>query len=217
MRDAKFIKPNTRPLIAILRGITESEIPAVSEVLINEGISIIEVPLNSPDALKSIKYLVDKYGEEYLVGGGTITTPYEAKSVIDTGAKLVVTPNFNSEVIKSSVDSGCICLPGVLTPTEAFAALSEGAQGLKIFPVSQMGVANFQALMSVLPADTSCFPVGGISSEASTMLPYLKAGAAGFGIGTSLYKVGISLGELRERARMIVRVFDQLINAQFNG
>ncbi|MBU2886386.1 2-dehydro-3-deoxy-6-phosphogalactonate aldolase [Gilvimarinus agarilyticus] len=210
MKTPDFLKPNERPLIAILRGVTEDSVVSVAQTLIDAGISIIEVPLNSPNALVSISRLVGCFGDSYLVGAGTVTTEVELEAVVATGAKLIVTPNFNPKVVKKAVAADCICLPGVITPTEAFAALAEGAQGLKLFPVTQMGAVNFKALMSVLPAGTHCFPVGGISEEGSTMAPYLQAGAVGFGIGSSLYEPDIDISELASRARSLVETFDHL-------
>ncbi|WP_020211097.1 2-dehydro-3-deoxy-6-phosphogalactonate aldolase [Gilvimarinus chinensis] len=213
MSNLNFIDKSTRPLIAILRGVTENDVLDVSKVLIEEGISIIEVPLNSPNALRSIEYLVETFGDRYLVGAGTVTNVEEVDAVISTGAKLIVTPNFNAAVVERASRAGCVCLPGVVTPTEAFAALAAGAHGLKLFPVTQMGFENFKALMSVLPKGTACFPVGGISAEEATMAPYLTAGAAGFGIGSSLYTAGLSTQELRKRAQEIVSTFDRLCKA----
>ncbi|RKF17917.1 2-dehydro-3-deoxy-6-phosphogalactonate aldolase [Alginatibacterium sediminis] len=198
------------PLIAILRGLTPDTAIQSCEVLINEGFSQIEVPLNSPDALKSIQLLVARFGDQYLIGAGTVTTKVQAQAVIDTGAKLIVSPNYNSEVIKLGVQAGCTVLPGVLTPTEAFAALADGASGLKLFPANVVGLAGFKALMSVLPANTACFPVGGISASVESMRPFVDAGAAGFGIGASLYTPQMSLEQIANNAREFVSTFKSL-------
>ncbi|MFA0228802.1 2-dehydro-3-deoxy-6-phosphogalactonate aldolase, partial [Vibrio sp. 10N.261.45.A7] len=172
-----------------------------------EGFSMIEVPLNSPDALTSIKMLVEHFGDQYLIGAGTVTTPEKAQAVIDTGANLIVTPNFNEQVVKMSAAAGCVSFPGVVTPTEAFAALSAGATGLKLFPVSVLGLDGFKALNSVLPSEAICLPVGGINPTIESMKPYLDIGAKGFGLGASLYKPGLSDDEIRANARAFNTAF----------
>lgn len=202
-------KPTDLPLIAILRGVKPSEILAVADILIEEGFSKIEVPLNSPDALKSISLLVERFADDYLIGAGTVTSGALAKEVIATGANLVVTPNYNEEVVKSSIAAGCKCYPGIVTPTEAFNALAAGATGLKIFPVSALGLDGFKALMSVLPAETACYPVGGIDPTEESMYPYLSAGARGFGLGSSLYKPSMTPEQIRSNTRRFVETFLQ--------
>lgn len=196
------------PLIAILRGVTPDEILNVAAVLIEEGFTMIEVPLNSPDALSSIKKLVDTYSlDEYFIGAGTVTTKDLAEQVIATGANLVVTPNYNESVVRLASEAGCACFPGVVTPTEAFAALAAGATGIKLFPISMVGMDGFKALKSVLSPDTGCYPVGGIEPTEESMHPYLKAGASGFGLGSAIYKPSMSIDEVRERARAFVKVY----------
>lgn len=196
------------PLIAILRGITPDDILNVAAILVEEGFSMLEVPLNSPDALMSIKKLVDTYSvEDYFIGAGTVTTAELANQVIATGANLVVTPNYNEEVVKVSVAAGCACFPGVVTPTEAFSAIAAGATGIKLFPISMVGMDGFKALKSVLSPQTACYPVGGIEPTAESMHPYLKAGATGFGLGSAIYKPAMSHEEIRNRARAFVKVY----------
>ncbi|GAB2665026.1 2-dehydro-3-deoxy-6-phosphogalactonate aldolase [Vibrio panuliri] len=193
------------PLIAIIRGVEPIDVIRVAQILIEEGFTMIEVPLNSPDALISIAKLVEQFGHDgYLIGAGTVTTPEQAKSVIETGANLIVTPNFNADVVTLAIQNDCVCFPGVVTPSEAFAAISAGATGLKLFPVSQMGLDGFKALHSVLPQGSLCFPVGGINPSEESMKPYLDLGANGFGLGASLYKAGISDKELRQNAKSFV-------------
>lgn len=202
---------NHFPLIAIIRGVTPDTVIEVTQVLMEEGFSMIEVPLNSPEALTSIKMLVDEFGtDKYYLGAGTVTTPTLAKQVIETGANLVVTPNMNEEVIGLSIKANCAVFPGVVTPTEAFNALAAGATGLKIFPVSALGVDGFAAIMSVLPKDTACFPVGGIEPNVDSMKPYTKLNAAGFGLGSALYKPTMNLEQVRENAKAYVSSFKAL-------
>jgi 2-dehydro-3-deoxyphosphogalactonate aldolase len=197
----KFNLAGRLPLIAIIRGVTPDEVLNVAKILIEEGFSLIEVPLNSPDALTSIKMLVDTYGQDNLIGAGTVTTPELAKQVIATGANLMVTPNCNEEVIKLSVAAGCATFPGIVTPTEAFSALAAGATGIKLFPVSMLGLDGYKALNSVLPKGTLCYPVGGIEPSIESMKPYMEIGAAGFGLGSALYKAGMSDEQIRQNAK----------------
>lgn len=201
MTNKDFNLSDHLPLVAIIRGVEPEDCIRVTQILIEEGFSMIEVPLNSPDALTSIKMLVEHFGDQYLIGAGTVTTPEKAQAVIDTGANLVVTPNFNEQVVKMSAAAGCVSFPGVVTPTEAFAALAAGATGLKLFPVSMLGLDGFKALKSVLPPEAICLPVGGINPTIESMKPYLDIGAKGFGLGASLYKPGLSDDEIRANAK----------------
>ena len=207
MNNKDFNLNDHLPLVAIIRGVEPADCIRVTQILIEEGFSMIEVPLNSPDALTSIKMLVEHFGDQYLIGAGTVTTPEKAQAVIDTGANLVVTPNFNEQVVKMSAAAGCVSFPGVVTPTEAFAALAAGATGLKLFPVSVLGLDGFKALNSVLPPETICLPVGGINPTIESMKPYLDIGAKGFGLGASLYKPGLSDDEIRANAKAFNTAF----------
>jgi 2-dehydro-3-deoxyphosphogalactonate aldolase len=205
------------PLIAIIRGVQPDDVIRIANILIDEGFTMVEVPLNSPDALISIKRLVDEFidgkansGKKYYVGAGTVTTVKLVKDVIATGANLVVTPNMNKDVIKLAVEGGCATFPGVVTPTEAFDALALGATGLKIFPISALGLDGFKALKSVLPQETLCFPVGGIDPTTESMKPLVDIGAQGFGLGSSLFKPTMSDEEVRSAAKAFVRAFKQL-------
>lgn len=197
------------PLIAILRGIEPNDALRVGNILIESGFKAIEVPLNSPEALKSIKLMVNEFGNDYLVGAGTVTTPELAKQVIATGAKLIVTPNFNESVIKLGIEAGCQVYPGVITPTEAFNALQAGATGIKLFPVTMLGINGVKALKSVLPKEALCFAVGGINPEVDSMKPYLKVGINGFGLGASLYSPNLSDKEIRENAQRFVQAYNE--------
>jgi 2-dehydro-3-deoxyphosphogalactonate aldolase len=200
------------PLVAILRGLTPDTCIEVCQAIIEQGFTIIEVPLNSPDALLSIQTLVEEFGNDYLIGAGTVTTLEQAREVIATGAKLIVSPNCNIEVIKLGVSNGCTVLPGVLTPTEAFNALEAGASGLKVFPANVIGVAGFSALMSVLPKGTKCYPVGGIAASSQSMAPYVAKGAAGFGIGAALYTPSLNLDQVSANAKQFVESYHESIS-----
>jgi len=195
------------PLIAILRGVTPNSVLQVAEVLIESGFSKIEVPLNSPDAITSITMLVQEYANRYSIGAGTVTSVKLAQNAIDTGANLIVSPNFNPDVVRMSVAAGCDCYPGVVTPTECFAALQSGATGLKLFPISLLGISGFKAIKSVLPSDAQTYPVGGINPTDKSMHPYLAAGATGFGLGSALYKPSMDLVSVRKSAMLFVESF----------
>jgi 2-dehydro-3-deoxyphosphogalactonate aldolase len=185
------------PLVAILRGIQPQEALAVGHALTGAGWRIIEVPLNSPQPLASIAALAAAFPQS-LVGAGTVLHAEQVHEVHKAGGKLVVAPNFNADVVRAAVDLGMACLPGVFTPTEAFAALDAGATGLKLFPAEIIPPAAVKAMRAVLPASTLLFPVGGI--DASNMPAYVAAGANGFGIGSALYTPGRSVAEIREAA-----------------
>lgn len=203
------------PLIAIIRGVKPSDVIRVAQLLIDESFTMIEVPLNSPDALESIKRLVEHFGDNYLIGAGTVTTIEEVKSVIATGANLIVTPNLNKEVIKLALAANCQVFPGVLTPSEAFNAIDAGATSIKIFPVTTMGIDGMKALMSVLPKHISCFPVGGIEPTVESMQPYMEIGAQGFGLGSALYKPSMSDKQIQDSARNYVKSYVKAFNALY--
>jgi 2-dehydro-3-deoxyphosphogalactonate aldolase len=189
------------PLVAVLRGIQPHEALAVGEALTGTGWMPIEVPLNSPDPLKSIAILADKFPQA-LIGAGTVLTPDEVRNVHAAGGQLIVSPNFNPAVVREAVRLGLVCLPGVTTPTEAFAALEAGAAGLKLFPAEMIPPAVVRALRAVLPTEARVLPVGGITPE--NMGGYLAAGASGFGIGSALYKPGVSAEQVRARAQNFI-------------
>lgn len=189
------------PLVAILRGITPEEIIPVATALIAEGYRLIEVPLNSPNALISITHLVKELGDQAIVGAGTVTNVAQLESVLATGARLVVTPNMNPEVIRRAAQCGCVTLPGVMTATEAFTALECGASGLKFFPADSVEPRYLKALRAVLPTQVACLPVGGINADAKQMADFRQAGANGFGLGSGLYKPGMDLEQLIKNAR----------------
>ena len=184
------------PLIAILRGMTPQEAPAVLEAL--AGFSILEVPLNSPRPLESIAYLVHHARPDVLIGAGTVLTEAEVAGVAATGAKLIIAPNFAPAVVAAAKARGLIALPGVATPTEAFAALAAGADGLKMFPGELLPPAAVKAWRAVLPKDTLLVPTGGVTPD--NVAAYRAAGADGFGIGSALYKPGMAQDDLAQKA-----------------
>ncbi len=189
---------HTLPLVAILRGITPDEAVPVGQALVDAGWSLIEVPLNSPRPLDSIRALVQAFPQA-LVGAGTVLRADQVRAVAATGAGLIVSPNTQLDVLAEGLRLGLVCLPGVATPTEAFAALAAGAHGLKLFPAEWLPPAGLKAMRAVLPAGTRLLPVGGITPD--NMAAYRAAGAAGFGIGSALYKPGMGAAEVALQAR----------------
>ncbi len=189
-------------LVAILRGIKPEEAEAVGEVLIEAGWRIIEVPLNSPEPLKSIELLQKRFGDQALIGAGTVLTPAQVADVAATGAKVIISPNANVEVIKASRARDMVSLPGVATPTEAFAAIEAGATGIKAFPAEAIPPYVIKAWKAVLPKHIPVLAVGGVTPD--NMTEFLQAGAAGFGIGSSIYKPGMDVASIAEKARQFI-------------
>jgi len=187
----------TIPLVAILRGLQPAEALPVGHALAATGWTLIEVPLNSPQPLESIKALAAALPHA-LVGAGTVLTVEDVRQVHAAGGQLIVSPNFNPVVVREAVRLGLVCLPGIMTASEAFAALEAGATGLKIFPAEMITPAVVKALRAVLPTGTMVLPVGGITPD--NMRPYREAGANGFGIGSALYKPGMLPAEVAESA-----------------
>jgi 2-dehydro-3-deoxyphosphogalactonate aldolase len=195
------------PLVAILRGVTPDEADSVAAVIVEAGFGAIEVPLNSPDPLASIELIVRLFGDKVLVGAGTVLEAREVDEVAEAGARLVVAPNADHAVIERAVKLGLLAVPGVATPTEAFAALKAGASGLKLFPSEALGPDIVKAWRAVLPRETQLFPVGGVTPE--RIAPYRRAGANGFGIGSALYKPGASVEEVARTAQVFVRAWKE--------
>lgn len=200
----------TLPLVAILRGLTPPEAPAIGEALACAGFGVLEVPLNSPQPLDSIGALARAYPRA-LVGAGTVLTAAQVRQVHKAGGQLIVSPNFNAAVVREALGLGMVCLPGIATPSEAFAALEAGAHGLKLFPAEAASPAVLKAMLAVLPAGSLMIPVGGITP--SNMAPWLAAGAHGFGLGSALYKPGQSAGAVQQAAADFAAAFRGALTA----
>jgi len=196
------------PLIAVLRGITPAEIAAVGDALVDNGFRILEVPLNSPEPLDSITRLEQRFGERCLTGAGTVVKVADVSRVAGAGGKLIVMPHGDVEIVREAKRLGLLCVPGVATPTEAFAALDAGADGLKMFPAEQLSPAALKAWRAVLPKDALVFPVGGIRPD--NMAAYWEVGASGFGTGSNLYAPGSHADKVRDAAARYAAGFASL-------
>jgi len=193
------------PLVAILRGVTPERIAGVAAALFDAGFRAIEVPLNSPEPFKSIEILARVYGDRCLTGAGTVLTEDQVDRIAAVGGKLLVTPNTNPGVITRGVKRGLTVMPGFYTPSEAFAAVAAGAQYLKLFPASTGGIAHLKAMLAVLPRGMPVYAVGGVG--AGNMKEWRRAGAAGFGLGSELFKPDSTDEEIAARARQCVAAF----------
>jgi 2-dehydro-3-deoxyphosphogalactonate aldolase len=187
------------PLVAIIRGVTPGEVEAIGEAIYDAGIRIIEVPLNSPDPLQSIGKLAKRFGDRALIGAGTVLTPEDVERVRDVGGRIIVSPNTNRAVIEAAVAAGLVSSPGFFTPSESLEAIEAGAHALKLFPAECTTPALVRAQRAVFPRDVPIIVVGGV--QPADMRSWLDAGAAGFGLGSGLYKAGRSPDEVGRRAR----------------
>ncbi|KTT53685.1 2-dehydro-3-deoxy-6-phosphogalactonate aldolase [Pseudomonas oryzihabitans] len=199
------------PLIAILRGVTPDEIVAVGRALHDAGFRVIEIPLNSPQPFESIRRLTAELGESSLIGAGTVLTEAQVAEVDAAGGRLIVSPNANLAVIRASKAAGLVSAPGVATPSEGFAALDAGADSLKLFPAEQLGPAVVKAWRAVFPKELALLPVGGITPD--NMGPYVAAGANGFGLGSALYKPGLTAAQVSANAQAFAAGWRAVKNA----
>lgn len=203
--DAAFARC---PLIAILRGVRPDEVEGIGDALVDAGFTIIEVPMNSPDPLDSIARLSRRLAGRATIGAGTVLRVDDVAAVEAAGGTLIIAPNADTRVIAAAAARGLVALPGIATPTEAFASLDAGAAALKLFPAEAASPAVLKAMRAVLPAGTRVLPVGGIAPD--TLRPWREAGAAGFGLGSALYAKGMSAEEVGVRAHAFMRALQAL-------
>lgn len=194
------------PLVAILRGLTPQEAPAIGHALVDSGFALIEVPLNSPRPLDSIAALAAEH-PDHLIGAGTVLSAAQVREVHAAGGRIIISPHFDPAVVHEAVRLGLACVPGVATPSEAFAALGAGAHALKLFPAELITPAVLKAMRAVLPADVQLLPVGGITPD--NMAAYRRAGAQGFGIGSALYAPGQSPEQVQASAQTFITTWHQ--------
>ncbi len=192
------------PLVAILRGLSPQDCLPVGQALVDAGFRLVEVPLNSPDPIQSIALLAAHF-PQVMIGAGTVLDVSQVRDVQAAGGQLVVSPNFNADVVQETVKRGMVSLPGIMTPTEAVGALQAGAHALKLFPAELASPAVIKALLAVLPADTRLLPVGGVSAK--NMQMWHDAGSAGFGLGSSLYKPGMTAEQVAQNAAEFVSLY----------
>lgn len=200
------------PLVAILRGVGPDEAVEIAQRLVDEGITIVEVPLNSPEPFRSIKAITQAVGGRALVGAGTVLTSGDVTRVKDAGGRLIVMPHSDPAVIRASVEAGLPVVPGVMTPTEAFAALANGASALKLFPGELIGPKIIKALMAVLPKGTKVIPTGGV--DAGNLADYWEAGVSGVGVGGALYKPGKTPDQVQADARALITAMRKVLKQE---
>lgn len=201
--------PMDYPLVAILRGIKPEETAPIINELLEAGLRAIEIPLNSPDPFNSIEIVAKMAPSDALIGAGTVLTVEDVKRLDSVGGKLMVSPNVDVEVITAAREKGMVTLPGVLTPTEALLAAKAGATGLKFFPASILGPSGISAIMAILPKNLMIAAVGGVSDQ--NFSDYFKIGVKAFGLGSSLYKPGMSAKDVRERADTTIRAYQRAL------
>ncbi|MBF7072296.1 2-dehydro-3-deoxy-6-phosphogalactonate aldolase [Glaciecola sp. MH2013] len=205
------------PLIAILRGVNPSRVISIAQLLVDRGFQMIEVPLNGKNAVESIQLMCshsfgmanEEHSHRPMFGAGTVTTVSDAAMAIEAGAEFIVSPNTNPALIRFCKDNDVLVCSGVFTPTEAFQALEAGADILKIFPVNVMGIDGFKALRSILPSETKCFPVGGITLSSDCFQSFIAAGADGFGLGSSLFTPDMSDMLISQNAQKSIDLWEQ--------
>ncbi|TDH37637.1 2-dehydro-3-deoxy-6-phosphogalactonate aldolase [Pseudohoeflea suaedae] len=197
----------TRKLVAILRGIKPEDVEEIGAALIDAGITLIEVPLNSPEPFDSIGRLAARFGDKAMIGAGTVLTTGDVDRILDVGGKLVVSPNCDPAVISHTLERGMISMPGVFTATECFQAIAAGARTLKLFPGSMAGPEGLKALKAVMPSDVELYAVGGAAPD--NLTEWVAAGAAGFGIGSYLFKPGMTAPDVASRAARMVAAYDE--------
>ena len=195
-----------RELIAILRGLTLERCAIVSEILIAEGFTKLEVPLNSPNPMKTISEMQNSFGNSVTIGAGTVTNVSEVNELSDLGCQMIVSPNTDTEVIKATKNNGMLSFPGAFTPSECFSAINAAADGVKIFPAFKLGIEGFKALKAVLPSDLKTYAVGGINE--THFSDWLDAGVTGFGIGSNLFHPSMSEDDIQLAARKIILAYD---------
>lgn len=184
--------------VAIIRGVDPGEAVAVTQAFYESGFDVVEVPLNSPRPLESIRRMADAFGDKMLIGAGTVLSAQDVRGVADAGGRIIVSPNTNAKVIAETRRLGLMSVPGVLTPSECFTALDCGADALKLFPASTVGVKSLKAYLVVLPPGTEVYAVGGVTLDNARQ--WIDAGAVGYGLGANVYKPGMALDEIKQRA-----------------
>ena len=201
-----------RPLVAILRGIKPEETEAIVGVLIEAGMTAIEIPLNSPDPFRSIAVAVKLAPSDVLIGAGTVLTTADVDRLNEVGGRLMVSPNVDTAVLARAHQHGMVTMPGVLSPTEALLAARSGASSLKFFPASVLGASGIAAIRAVLPSGVMIAAVGGVSDQ--NFAEYIKGGVTAFGLGSSLYKPGMSAADVAARAEVTIAAYDRAIRKE---